>query len=92
VCYSLPHGIGFSEYGSDWKLILLCAGICDGGIEGKDNFVSYLSAGLSAWSKQHSGMQQYGHFVGLVFRCVHMLAQVHRLDFTVHHLSMTMCC
>lgn len=55
MCYSLPRGIGFSEYGSDWKLILLCAGICDGGIEGKDNFVSYPSAGLSAWSKQHSG-------------------------------------
>ncbi len=51
LCYSLPHGIGFSEYGSDWKLILLCAGICDGDIEGKDNFVSYPSAGLSARSK-----------------------------------------
>jgi hypothetical protein len=24
-CYSLPYGLGFCEYGSDWKLILGCA-------------------------------------------------------------------
>ncbi len=50
LCYSLPYGLTFSEYGSDWKLVLGCVKMCTmGALKGYTIMFVFILAHTTLW-------------------------------------------